>query len=176
MHLCLVSLAIFWSFQEVLISSLSHFYISSATSHWKVWLVEFDNKSIIFINFYLRLPGNMGRVMGKGPRRHDTWFQVIWIWNHLLKMEAVIGSHLRSDSYSFNCYFQTCITSIMLFGEWSGQKSLKLKVDKICHPGPFCMTRPIIMVIFKLGYCISSSSLIGKLCLSITYISPVWPS
>ena len=31
----------------------------------------------------------------------------------------------------------------MLFGEWSGQKSLKLKIDKICRPGPFRMTGPI---------------------------------
>ena len=30
----------------------------------------------------------------------------------------------------------------MLFGESSGQKSLKLKMDKMCRPGPFRMTRP----------------------------------
>ena len=40
----------------------------------------------------------------------------------------------------FNCYFRTFITSIMLFGEWSGQK-LKLKMDKICRPGPFRITQ-----------------------------------
>ena len=38
------------------------------------------------------------------------------------------------------CYFWSFITSIM-FGDWSGQKSLKLKMDKICRPGPFRMTR-----------------------------------
>ena len=45
-----------------------------------------------------------------------------------------MGSQSRSDFYGFNCYFRTFITSIMLFGEWSGQKSLKLKMDKICRP------------------------------------------
>ena len=39
-------------------------------------------------------------------------------------------------------FFRTFITSIMLFGELSGQKNLKLKMDKICRSGPFRMTRP----------------------------------
>ena len=33
---------------------------------------------------------HMGHVMRKGPRRHDTWFRVICIFNHLLKMVGVI--------------------------------------------------------------------------------------
>ena len=33
----------------------------------------------------------MGCVMRKGPGQHDTWLRVICIWNHLLKMAAVIG-------------------------------------------------------------------------------------
>ena len=45
--------------------------------------------------------------------------------------------------YGFNFYFRIFISSIMLFGEWSGQKSLKLKIDKICRPGPSRMTGPI---------------------------------
>ena len=53
-----------------------------------------------------------------------------------------MGSHWRSNFYGFNCYFRTFITSIMLFGEWSGQKSLKLKMDKICRMGPFRTMRP----------------------------------
>ena len=53
-----------------------------------------------------------------------------------------MGSHSRSDFYGFNCYFRTFITSIMLFGEWSWQKSLKLNMDKICRPGPFRKMRP----------------------------------
>ena len=30
----------------------------------------------------------------------------------------------------------------MLFGEQSGQKGLKLKMDKICRTGPFRITQP----------------------------------
>ena len=56
--------------------------------------------------------------------------------------EALRYVHSRSDFYGFNCYFRTFITSIMFFWEWSGQKCLKLKMDKICRPGPFRMTRP----------------------------------
>ena len=89
----------------------------------------------------------VGCVMRKGPGRYDTWFRVICIWNlrqNKSKIaEALWYVHSRSDFYDFNyCYFQTFIASITLFGEWSGQKCLKLKMDKICRPGPFCMTRP----------------------------------
>ena len=84
--------------------------------------------------------------MQKGPGWHDMWFRVICIWNlrqNKSKMaEALRYAHSRSDFYGFNWYFRTFITSIMLFGEWSGQKCLKLKMDKICRPGPFHMTRP----------------------------------
>ena len=96
----------------------------------------------------------MTRVMRKGPGRHDTWFRVICIWNlrqNKSKMaEALRYVHSRSDFYGFNCYFRTLITSIMLFGEWSGQKCLKLKMDKICRPGPFRMTRPKCVLLFWL--------------------------
>ena len=54
-----------------------------------------------------------------------------------------LGDGESGGFYSFNFYFRSFITSIMLFGESSGQKSLKLKMDKICRPGPFRMTRPI---------------------------------
>ena len=88
----------------------------------------------------------MGHIMWKGPGQHDTPFQVICIWklrqNKSKMAEALRYVHSRSDFYGFNCYFRTFITSIMLFGEWSGQKCLKLKMDKICHPGPFRMTQP----------------------------------
>ena len=54
-----------------------------------------------------------------------------------LKWRQLLGSHSRSDFYSFDCYLWTFITSIMLFGEWSWQKSLKLKLDKNMSSGPF---------------------------------------
>ena len=58
-----------------------------------------------------------------------------------------LGDGESGGFYSFNFYFRSFITSIMLFGESSGQKSLKLKMDKICRPGPFRMTRPIFIII-----------------------------
>ena len=94
---------------------------------------------------------DMGRVMRKGPGRHDKWSRVIGIWNlrqNKSKMaEALRYIHSRSDFYGFNCYFRTFITSITLFGEWSGQKSLKLKMDKICRPGPFLHDAAHIFVV-----------------------------
>ena len=86
---------------------------------------------------------NVGRVIRKGRGRHDTWFRVICIWNHLLKMAAVIGFSFKERFLRFQLLFPDFYPSIILFGEWSGQKSLKLKMDKICRPGPFRMTRPI---------------------------------
>ena len=85
----------------------------------------------------------MGRVMQKGPGQHDMWFRVICIWNLRQNGGSLMVRTFKERFLQFQYYyFRTFITSIMLFGEWSGQKSLKLKMDKICRPGPFCMTRP----------------------------------
>ena len=47
----------------------------------------------------------MGCVMRKGPGRHDTWFRVICIWNHLLKMAAVIGFSFKERFLRFRLLF-----------------------------------------------------------------------
>ena len=44
---------------------------------------------------------NLGCVMRKGHRRHDMWFRVICIWNHLLKMAAVIGFSFKEQFLRF---------------------------------------------------------------------------
>lgn len=48
-HLCVVSLAIFWSLQEVFVAVVSHFCISTATSNWKVMVWKIWN---FFITVY----------------------------------------------------------------------------------------------------------------------------
>ena len=40
------------------------------------------------------------------------------------------------------------LPSCYLENEALGQKSLKLKIDTLCRPGPFCMTRAF----FKMNY------------------------
>ena len=105
---------------------------------------------------------DMGHVMQNGPGRHDTWFRVICRQNKSKMAEALRYIHSRSDFYGFNCYFQTFITSIMLFGEWSGPKSLKLKMDKICCPGPFRMTQPICNWNF-VRFCVLSAQKLFKI-------------
>ena len=100
----------------------------------------------------------LNSLMWPGPRhakRARTAWHVISSNLHLKnksKMaEALWYVHSRSDFCGFNCYFRTFITSIMLSGEWSGQKSLKLKMDKICRPRPFRMPRPtcVVQVVFQ---------------------------
>ena len=100
---------------------------------------RYTAKSFFFFFFNEKL----SRIMRKGPGRHDTWFRIICIWNHLLKLAAVVGLSFNGRFLRFQLFFfRTFITSIMLLGEWSGQKNLKLKRDKICRSGPFRMTRP----------------------------------
>ena len=56
----------------------------------------------------------------------------------------------RSYTFRWRSRFRrrpVCLSS--LFGEWSGQESLKLKMDKICHAGPFRMTRPACEYIYR---------------------------
>ena len=43
----------------------------------------------------------LGRVMRKRRGRHDTCFRVICIWNHLLKMAAVIGFSFKERFLRF---------------------------------------------------------------------------
>ena len=47
----------------------------------------------------------LGCVLRKGPGRHDTWFRVISIWNHLLKMAGVIGFSFKERFLRFQLLF-----------------------------------------------------------------------
>ena len=98
---------------------------------------------------HVRYRIDLGRVMRKGPGRHDKWFRVICIWNHLVKMAAITG--FKEYFYGFNCYFQTFITSIMLFRRWSGQKSFKLKLEKYVVRALFAWRGPNILLFFEFG-------------------------
>ena len=53
----------------------------------------------------LYLHCHLGRVMQKGPGRHDTWFQVICIWNHMWKMAAVVGFSFKERFLRFQLLF-----------------------------------------------------------------------
>ena len=48
---------------------------------------------------------HMRRFMRKGPGRHDTWFPVICIWNHLLKKAAAIGFSFKERFLRFQLLF-----------------------------------------------------------------------
>ena len=84
----------------------------------------------------------LGRVVRKGPGRHDTWFRVICIWNHLLKMAAVIGFSFKEGFLWFQLLFPDFYPFHHVIWGMKWAKSLKLKMDKIGRPSPFRMTRP----------------------------------
>lgn len=58
-HLCVVSLAIFWSLQEVFVAVVSHFCISTATSNWKVMLMWELVEDMKCLNFFITVYHNM---------------------------------------------------------------------------------------------------------------------
>ena len=79
----------------------------------------------------------MGRVMQKGPGWHDTWFWVICIWNHLLKMVAVFVFSFKERFLRFQLLFLDfhCFHHVIWRMKWA--KTLKTKIEQNMSSGPF---------------------------------------
>ena len=79
----------------------------------------------------------MGRVMRKGPGRHDTWFRVICIWNHLLKMAAVIGFSFKERFLRFQLLFPDFYHFHQVIWGMKWSKKLKPKNGQNMSSGPY---------------------------------------
>ena len=79
----------------------------------------------------------MGRVMRKGSGRHDMWFWVICIWNHLLKMAAVIGFSFKERFSSFQLLFPDFYHFHHVIWGMKWAKKLKTKNGQNMSSRPF---------------------------------------
>ena len=82
-----------------------------------------------------RWVNKMGRE--KGPGRHDTWFRVICIWNHLLKMAAVIGFSFKERFLRFQLLFPDFYHFHHVIWRVKWAKRLKTEKGQNMSSGPF---------------------------------------
>ena len=75
--------------------------------------------------------------MRKGPGRHDTWFRVICIWNHLLKMAPVIGFSFKEWFLRFQLLFLNFYNFHHVIWRMKWAKKLKTKNGQNMWSGPF---------------------------------------
>ena len=75
--------------------------------------------------------------MRKGPGRNDTWFRVIWIWNHLLKMAAVIGCLFKERFLRFQLLFLDFYRFHHVIWRIKWAKKLKTKNGQNMSSGSF---------------------------------------
>ena len=84
---------------------------------------------------------HLGRIMQKGPGRHDTWFRVICIWNlrqNKSKMaETLRYVHTRSDFYGFQLLFPDFYHFHHVIWGMKWAKKLKTKNGQNMSSGPF---------------------------------------
>ena len=79
----------------------------------------------------------MGHVKRKGPGRHDMWFWVICIQNHLLKMAAVIGFSFKERFLRFQLLFPDFYHFHHVIWGIKWAKKLKTKNWQNMSSGPF---------------------------------------
>ena len=113
-------------------------------------------RSIFRFVFLLRLsfPGLLGRrgpgnevvsqsciIVGprhaKSPGRHDTWFRVICIWNHLRRVAAVIGFSFKERFLRFQLLFPDFYHFHHVIWGMKWAKKLKTKNGQNMSSGPF---------------------------------------
>ena len=80
--------------------------------------------------------------MRKGLGRHDTWFRVICIWNHLLRMAAVIGFSFKEWFLRFQLLFPDFYHFHHVIWRMKRAKTLQTKNGQNMSSRPFHMTRP----------------------------------
>ena len=78
----------------------------------------------------------MGCVRRKGPGRHDTWFWVICIWNHRLKMATVIGFSFKERPLRFQLLFPHFYHFHHVIWGMKWAKKLKTKNGQNMSSGP----------------------------------------
>jgi len=79
----------------------------------------------------------VGRVMRKGPGRHDTWFRVICIWNNLLRTTAVLGFSFKRRFLRFQLLFPDFYHFHHVVWRMKWAKTLKSKNGQNMSSGPF---------------------------------------
>ena len=92
---------------------------------------------VIMANWVGRGKAKLGRVMRKGPGRHDTWFRVTSIWSHLLKMAAVIEFSFKERFLWFRLLFPDFYHFHLVIWGMKLAKKLKTKNGQNMSSGPF---------------------------------------
>ena len=79
----------------------------------------------------------LGHVMRKGPGRHEKWFRVICIWNHLLRMAAVIGFSFKGRFLRFHFLFPDFYHFHHVIWRMKWAKTLQTRNGQNMSSGPF---------------------------------------
>ena len=111
---------------------------------------------------WLFLKYDMGHLMRKGPGRHDMWFRVICIWNHLLKMVAVIGFSFKERFLRCQLLFPDCYHFHHVIWGMKWAKKLKTKNGQNMSSGPFSHDGARILLCCCVSALILSAFLIRK--------------
>ena len=100
-------------------------------------------RKLLFFNFLLRRAFALKWLCKQNDEnspkrwRHDTWFRVIWIRNHLLKMAAVIGFSFKERSLRFQLLFPDFYHFHHVIWRMKWAKKLKTKNGQNMLSGPF---------------------------------------